>query len=197
MQRGGEIVVEVWPSAAGKTDEARLVQSILDGDRAAFDGLVRSHSPQVTSIARRFLRDPNDLDDVVQETFLRAFQNLRRFRGQSTLRTWLIQIALNVCRDRSRAFWKRRVALTADAGASDSAARSNSFSDASVLLQTVEAAVAALPEKLRIPFTLHAFDELSGVEIAAVLGCNESTVWTRIYTARKKLQASLGDSLDY
>lgn len=195
MQSVGEMAVETWPNAAGKTDEARLVRSILAGDRAAFDELVRAHSSQVTSAARRFLRDPNDLEDVVQETFLRAYQNLRRFRGQSTLRTWLIQIALNVCRDRSRGFWKRRVALTADSATA--VAGSSSFSDASVLLQTVEAAVAALPEKLRIPFALHAFVELSGVEIAAVLGCTESTVWTRIYTARKKLQASLGDSLDY
>jgi len=198
MQSVGEIVVDAWPNAAGETDEARLVQAILAGDHAAFDTLVRRHSPQITSAARRFLRDPNDLEDVVQETFLRAYQNLRRFRGHSSLRTWLIQIALNVCRDRSRGFWKRRVALTPDAGAGGSGAPpSTSFSDASALLQTIEAAVAALPEKLRVPFSLLAFEELSGVEIAAVLGCNESTVWTRIYTARKKLRASLGDSLNY
>jgi RNA polymerase sigma factor (sigma-70 family) len=197
MQAAREISVDHWTGAAGKLDEQRLVQAILAGDRSAFDDFARSHSPLVSSVVRRLVTDPNEQEDVVQETFIRAYQHLRRFRGQSSLRTWLAQIALNVCRDRRRAFWKRRVVLTGDPGQlPPTPERSSSFSDRSVLQQTIEAAVADLPEKLRLPFALHAFDELSGIEIAAILGCTESTVWTRIYTARKRLQASLAGVLE-
>ncbi|MCC2667755.1 MAG: polymerase sigma-70 factor,ECF subfamily [Armatimonadetes bacterium] len=188
--------MDQWPKRFGDPEELRLVRSVLDGDGSAFASLVQRHGPQVASAARRFVRDPNDLDDVVQETFLRAYRSLKRFRGGSSLRTWLIQIALNVCRDRQRTFWKRRIVLTTDADALDQVPSSQApVSETTALHQTIEAAVARLPEHLRLPFVLHAFEELSGIEIAAVLGWSESTVWTRIYAARKKLREQLGDSL--
>jgi RNA polymerase sigma-70 factor (ECF subfamily) len=197
MHPAGEIVVDQWPKRCGDPEELRLVRAVLDGDAAAFESLVRCHGTQVASAARRFVRDPNDLDDVVQETFLRAYRSLKRFRGGSSLRTWLIQIALNVCRDRQRTFWKRRVVLTTDSATLDAVPSGKpSFSDAAALQQTIEAAVAQLPENLRLPFVLHAFEELSGAEVAAVLGWSESTVWTRIYAARKKLREQLRDALE-
>lgn len=195
MQTASEAFVEEWVPAPDDGQDLRLVQAVLAGDRAAFDVLVRLHSREVSAAARRFLHNPNDLEDVVQETFLRAYQNLRRYQGTARLRTWLIQIALNVCRDRRRGFWMRRVVLVEDTSHSPQPA-SSAFSDQSALQQTIEAAVAELPEKLRLPFTLHAFVELSGVEIAEVLGCSESTVWTRIYTARKKLRVRLEGVLE-
>ena len=197
MHPAGEIVVDQWPKRCGDPEELRLVRAVLDGDTTAFDTLVRSHGTQVASAARRFVRDPNDLDDVVQETFLRAYRSLQRFRGGSTLRTWLIQIALNVCRDRQRTFWKRRVVLASDPATLEATpAGGTALSEAAALQQTIEAAVTKLPENLRLPFVLHAFEELSGAEVAAVLGWSESTVWTRIYAARKKLREQLSDSLE-
>lgn len=193
MHPAGELTLDQWPDETAGAGELRLVQAVLAGDHACFDRLVSRHAAQIASIVRRVGGETADVEDIVQETFLRAYQNLRRFRGRSTLRTWLIQIALNVCRDRQRSFWKRRVRLTLperpDPG-------QGSFVDATLLHQSIEAAVARLPEKLRLPFVLHAFEELSGVEIAAVLGWRESTVWTRIYAARKQLRSQLADLLD-
>jgi RNA polymerase sigma-70 factor (ECF subfamily) len=193
MHPAGEWILEQWPEESAESAEQRLVRAVLNGDHAAFDALVRQHSAQVTSVVRRVSSEPNEVEDIVQETFLRAYQHLRRFRGRSQLRTWLIQIAVNVCRDRQRSFWKRRVRLSLPEGADPAQA---GFADAAVLQQSIAAAVAKLPEKLRLPFVLHAFEELSGLEIAAVLGCRESTVWTRIYAARKQLRGSLADLLD-
>lgn len=179
------------------SDDHRLVQSILHGDAAAFDGLVKSHAQPVTSVVRRFLDDPNDLEDAVQETFLRAYRSLSRFRGQASLRTWLIQIALNVCRDRRRTFWMRRVVLAADSRSFEAATDDGrDLAERAAMQESIERAVRALPEKLRLPLVLHAFEELSGAEIAAVLGWSESTVWTRIYAARKRLHRELGSLLE-
>lgn len=197
MASGGESVVEDWIPVEGRDGEVDLVHAILQGDEAAFDRLVSCHSVQVTSVVRRFTPDPNDLEDAVQETFLRAYRNLRRFRGEATLRTWLIQIALNVCRDRRRTFWKRRVVLAPEPR--DLEARPGSrcgFEERATVQHTVARAVDALPEELRLPFVLHAYEELSGAEIAQVLGWNPSTVWSRIYAARKRLQKELGHLLE-
>lgn len=181
-----------WGSAG---DDQRLVQSILHGNAAAFDALVKQHAQPVTSVIRRFLDDPNDLEDAVQETFLRAYRNLHRFRGQAALRTWLIQIALNVCRDRRRTFWQRRVVLAVDAR-SFPAASDEGLAERTAVQQSLDQAIGNLPEKLRVPLVLHALEELSGAEIAVVLGWSESTVWTRIYAARKRLHRELGALLE-
>lgn len=129
MHLAGEWIWEQWPEEATEWAELRLVGAVLGGDHAAFDALVRQHSAQVTSVVRRISQEPNEVEDLVQETFLRAYQHLRRFRGRSQLRTWLIQIVINVCRDRQRSFWKRRVRLSlpegpdpAQAGFADAAA---------------------------------------------------------------------------
>jgi RNA polymerase sigma-70 factor (ECF subfamily) len=177
-------------------EDARLVAGVLKGESGAFEGLVARHSAPVGAVARRFVRDPNDLDDVVQETFLRAYRNLRRYRGRSAFRTWLIQIALNVCRDQRRTFWSRRVELAEDPALLAETRGADGFSRDLVLREALHRAIAELPERLMVPFVLNALEELSGAEIAAVLGCNESTVWTRIYTARKRLRAQLGDLLE-
>lgn len=196
MSAAGELLVKDWPDRGVYAEDLRLVRAVLEGEPSAFDALVRQHGSRVTSVVRRVLADPNELEDAVQETFLRAYQNLRRFRGAASLSTWLVQIALNVCRDRRRGFWRRRVVVGGDPTVLDTAPSGRPQPGDVLLLQhAIDAAVAQLPEKLRLPFVLHAFEELSGAEVAAVLGWSESTVWTRIYSARRKLQERLGDLL--
>jgi RNA polymerase sigma-70 factor (ECF subfamily) len=196
MQSAGEIVVERFPKRGCESEDTRLVQAVLAGEPSAFDVLVERHMGRVASVARRFVDDPNDLEDVVQETFLRAYQKLHRYRGDAALRTWLIQIAINVCRDRRGGFWRRKVVLAEDPALLESTEDPAETSDRSMLRRAIEQAVRRLPEKLRLPFVLHAFEDLSGVEIAAALGWNQSTVWSRIYAARKQLRELLGDLVE-
>jgi RNA polymerase sigma-70 factor, ECF subfamily len=195
MQAAGEIAVERIPER-GESDDARLVRAVLGGQASAFDELVERHSSKIASVARRFADDPNDLEDIVQETFLRAYQKLHRFRGDAALRTWLIQIAVNVCRDRRGGFWSRRVVLTGEPQLPGSSNDPAAISDRAMLRRAIERAVRQLPEKLRLPFVLHVLEDLSGVEVAAALGWNQSTVWSRIYAARKRLRESLGDLVE-
>jgi RNA polymerase sigma-70 factor (ECF subfamily) len=193
METAGEIAVRERPGVTDDED-ARLWAAVAEGDDAAFETLVMRHGAKVASVAARLLRDPNDVEDVVQETFVRAYATRQRYPGRDCVRAWLLRIAINLCKSRRRAPWWRRVWLTEDAqalgvGSADPAA----LAEASLMQREVLEAVRRLPERLRQPFLLRYFEDLPGSEIAAVLGCNESTVWTRIYAARRELKKCLGE----
>src|SRR5918998_293242 len=98
MLSAGEIVVEGRPVPGCDPEEMRLVRAVLDGERAAFDVLVERHMRQVVSVVRRMLDDPSEREDAVQETFVRAYRKLSSFRGEASLRTWFIRIAINACK---------------------------------------------------------------------------------------------------
>ncbi len=202
MLTGGELVVvprrEAAAGDAGDAEERRWVQATLDGDHAAFDSLVERHWRKIASVAGRFLTDPNDVEDTVQETFVRAYQHLRHFRGEASVRTWLIRIAVNLCKARLSGFWHRRVSLTDDLAALDSPPAGAQIPAEALLLQAeweqeLGDALQRLPDNLRLPIVLHFFEELTGAEIAAVLGWNQSTVWTRIYAGCRQLRKNLSD----
>jgi RNA polymerase sigma-70 factor, ECF subfamily len=132
----------------------------------------------------------------VQETFVRAFENLRGFRGDASVRTWLIRIAVNLCKNRRGEYWRRRVTLTGDdAALHPEAAGARTLAEAALLQGEWEGALRAamqqLPDRHRLPILLHFFEDLSGAEIAAVLGWNESTVWSRIYAGCRALRKKL------
>lgn len=193
MQAGGEALVEGAVRPGSDDPDHLLVRAALAGDGAAFDSLVDRHWRKVASVAARFLDDPNEVEDAVQETFIQAFTHLRGFRGRATVRTWLLRIAANVCRNRRRSPWKRRVTLS-DVPPEGEGASLDPRQQAERDLRGAElhAAVGRLPEHLRLPLVLHFFEDLTGAEIAEVLGWNESTVWTRLYAARRELKKQLG-----
>jgi RNA polymerase sigma-70 factor (ECF subfamily) len=192
MQAVGEIPVERWPAAGCDPEEWRMVQAAVAGERPAYDVLVQRHLPTVASVVRRFLGDPDEVADVVQETFVRGYRKLATFRGEASLRSWFIRIAVNAGKRRRMAFWRRRVVVTdAVAELARDPVDPRVLAEAAVLREAVARAVAALPDRLRLPLVLHVFDELTGAEVAAVLGWNESTVWTRIYAAQRELRKQL------
>src|SRR5690242_11198348 len=99
---------------AGRLDDRDLVEAAARGDHSAFDAIVESHWRKVASVVGQFTRNPDEVDDTVQETFIRAFANLLGFRGQASVRTWLIRIAINLCKNRRQSFWRRWVVLFHD-----------------------------------------------------------------------------------
>jgi RNA polymerase sigma factor (sigma-70 family) len=192
MVHSGEVLVERQVRPAGEDEDEPLWRAAAAGDHAAFEALIERHAGRVTSMAVRFLPNPSDVEDVVQETFLRAFENLRRFRGGSSLRVWLLQIAINLCKNRRRGFWWRRVRLTdEDALLASQASDPRDLAEKALARGELDRAIRQLPEHLQLPFVLRHLEELSGAEIAAVLGWNESTVWTRIYAAQRELRKKL------
>ncbi len=182
---------------ADRADELRLISRVLDGDYAAFDEIVERHWRRVASIAGRFLPNPNDVEDVIQEVFVRAFENLHEFRGQASIQTWLIRIALNLCMNRKRSFWQKRVLLVEEQP--DGSDRSYG-TDADVVQREwsseVRRILNRMPEKYRLPIVLHYFEDLKGREIADALGWSESTVWSRIYAGCKEMRKALASWQD-
>jgi RNA polymerase sigma-70 factor (ECF subfamily) len=193
MQAVGERVERRFQVAI-EDEDAPLVRAAVAGDLGAFERLAERYAGRVTSVARRFLADPNDVEDAVQETFLRAFEHLRRFCPGTSLRAWLVRIAINVCKNKRSGFWRRRVALAGDGTLlGDLPVDAQAAAENALLRRELEGAICRLPERLRLPFILHFLEGLSGAEIAAALQWNESTVWSRIYAARRTLRQQLSE----
>lgn len=172
-------------------DLESLVWRCSQGDEAAFVELFRSQQAHVYRLAMAILRDPHDAEDAVQETFVRVFDQLARFRGESSFQTWLTAIAVNVCRDRLRARKVRR-ALSLDrlrrqAGRIDVADAVAGRQHRQALWSLVD----RLEDGLRLPLILFYVERLSCEEIAGILGLRVNTVYSRLFTARERLRAML------
>jgi len=174
-----------------RCDEGALLAAARRGDTRAFEGLYRALAPGVYGFCLRLARDSTEAQDCVQETFVRAWQRLGDFRGESRLGTWLHRIALNevLGRRRHRAVEHRHLAAV------DPSTR-HSLDD-SATMQDLEEAIARLPERARDVFVLRAIYGYTHDEIGSMLGVTEGTSKSQLHRARKLLIASLpGDYSD-
>ncbi len=153
------------------------------GDQAALQHLIRATQADVWRFCAH-LGDPGDADDLTQEVYLRAIRALPRFRGDASIRTWLLTIARRSVADHIRAQQRRRRAAPA-------AAPSPSRPDDRVVLQAV---VNGLPEGRRSAFVLTQVLGLSYAEAAEVLRCPVGTIRSRVARARQDLVAALDDT---
>jgi RNA polymerase sigma-70 factor (ECF subfamily) len=158
----------------------------------SIEELVHTHYAYVRRLAFSILDDPHEADDAAQETFIAANRALPGFRGDSRLRTWLTTITVNTCRGRLRRRKNHQrlqqilqaVHLVQRATIEEATIQKDAQSD-------LCAAVARLDEKHRLPVLLHYVQELSVPEIAAVLGVNQGTIYSRLYYARRMLLVQL------
>lgn len=184
--------------------EAILLQGLRAHDQQAFRKLVELNSANVYNVALKILGDQHEAEDVLQETFLNAFQAIDRFEGKAKLSTWLYRIATNASlmrlRKRGRiTTYSLDHSLLDDDGSEPTAARH--LADWSAvpdeLLLTAEAraemerAIADLPESLRVTFVLRDIQGLSGAETAKVLGITVQAVKNRLHRARLRLRERL------
>jgi RNA polymerase sigma-70 factor (ECF subfamily) len=190
-------------AAAGKADgeDGQLVAQVLAGERDAFVAIMRRHNRRLYRLAWSVLRDPAEAEDVVQESYLRAYAQLGSFVGPEGFGAWLAKITLNEARGRLRK--AGRAALLVDeilreggvqliAGLEHGASPTPERLAAAAELRTaIEAAVAALPEEFRSVFVLRAVEGLSIAETAALLEIPAATVKTRLHRARAALQRLL------
>src|SRR6266542_6607387 len=95
-------------SAAVEHTDAELIAAVLNGDTASFEPLVKKYQPRVFATARRYARRDNEVEDIVQEVFLKAFQKLRSFRGDAPFEHWLMRLAVRTCYDFLRAHQRNR-----------------------------------------------------------------------------------------
>jgi RNA polymerase sigma-70 factor (ECF subfamily) len=184
-------------------DDQTLIERCRNGDVAAFEPLVQKYRDRAWRLAFNVLRDREDAWDVTQEAFVRAWQALPSFRGQSAFYTWLFRIVVNVASDRARqraargrAFgtervpeeeWERTM-IDREAPPDDEARRAEER-------ERITRALAALPEHHRTIIMLSDLEGLSYREIAEVLDIPMGTVMSRLHHARKRLRDILGPML--
>jgi RNA polymerase sigma-70 factor, ECF subfamily len=179
------------------TDEI-IVQRALTGDAEAFGEIVRRWERRIFALAYGMLGREEDARDATQETFLAAFRNLRGFRGEAKVSSWLHRIAVNQCITRQRQARVRSEAALEDEQDKDaiSFATPVRYSPLRVVegrqeTVAVRRAINSLPLELRQVVIMKEFEELTFREIADVLDLPLSTVKSRLYTAMKQLQMRL------
>jgi RNA polymerase sigma-70 factor (ECF subfamily) len=174
------------------------------GDLDAWASFVQRHNQLVFRVARSIVKDDAEAEDIVQETYIRAYMHLADFRGPQGLRAWLARIATNEALMRLRR--NRRVAHLEDVDQASFAdpdanrTRDSASPEASLMrgqvTELIEAAVDALPEEFRPVFMLRNIQQLSTRETAECLGVPESTVKTRLHRANKLVRENIGEQLD-
>ncbi|MCO5171500.1 MAG: RNA polymerase sigma factor [Planctomycetes bacterium] len=193
------------PRAQARAEDDRLVARALGGDGQAFEALYERHRHTVFKVAFGMTRNPEDALDIVQETFLKAHRSLGRFERRASVVTWLCQIAVHLAIDLSRRRKVRQAEplderLVADGvegpsqgGGPAQAVAPPQGAQARELQAALDQALAKLSEKHRTVFVLYTVKGLSYKEIADAVGISIGTVMSRLFYARKNLQAMLGE----
>jgi len=190
-------VVKPDPAAAtdrallAEMDEQQLVAACLAGVRDAFDLIVERHRRVIYQLCYRFVSNHEDASDLTQDVFVRAYKGLGRFRGQSSLATWLYRIGVNVCLNRVSV--KRPATEPIDARPH---VDERAPDPAEELLRgeraaEVRAAIAQLPKKQRATVILRVYHELSHDEIAGILGSSVGAVKANFFHALGNLKRLL------
>lgn len=178
------------------SDDAALVARALAGEAQAQRALVARHRDAIYRLARTATGDAEEALDIVQDTFLAAFGALRRYDPARPLRAWLAAIALNKARDwarrqRVRRFLRHALSESAADWVRDDAPLPDEIAVQRDALAGTARAVAGLPASLKDVLLLRTLEGLSQAETAEALGISEKAVETRLYRARKKLDAEV------
>ena len=180
--------------------DKQLVERVRRGDKRAFDLLILKYQHKIISIVGRYLGDRNDVQDVSQETFIKAYRAIPNFRGESAFYTWLYRIAINTAKNHlvSKSRRPPNIDIDIDDGEfQDNSAvlRDNKSPEASLATKQMEEvifrAIENLPPELRVAVTLREFEGLSYEEIARMMDCPVGTVRSRIFRAREAIEQKI------
>jgi|SRR6056300_231052 RNA polymerase sigma-70 factor (ECF subfamily) len=182
-------------SGADASDQ-QLVNRVRAGDTNAFNFLVLRYQNRVAALVARFIKDHQEVEDVTQEAFIKAYRALHLFRGESAFYTWLYRIAVNTAKNSLVARGRRPPTSDLDAGEAELVEIGAPLHDqdtpegslaTAALKAAVEKAIEELPEDLRTAFTLREFSGLSYEDITEVMNCPVGTVRSRIFRAREAI----------
>ena len=183
-----------------KETDRQLVERVKRGDKRAFDMLVLKYQHKIVGLVGRYLRDQDEILDVTQEAFIKAYRALPRFRGDSAFYTWLYRIAINTAKNHLVS--KSRRPPDTDIDIDEGEFQNNSAvlrdienPENSLATDQLEAvvfkAIDDLPEELKVAVTLREFEGLSYEEIAQVMECPVGTVRSRIFRAREAIEKKI------
>jgi RNA polymerase sigma-70 factor (ECF subfamily) len=189
---------------AAETDQ-QLVAKVQRGDSRAFDMLVLKYQHKIFALISRYIRDADEVQDVAQEAFIKAYRALPRFRGDSAFYTWLYRIAINTAKNHLVSRSRRPPGSDVEiedaeylegGGALRSLENPENALFGEELKQVVENALRELPDDLRTAVTLREFDGLSYDDIAEIMDCPVGTVRSRIFRARETIDKKVRQQLE-
>lgn len=172
------------------------VARLRAGDGAALAEVVAAFSERITSVVAAMLKDRDMVDDVVQETFVKAFYRISSFAGGSGLYTWLYRVAVNLAKDHAKRRRRRPAVALDDLGPERSVLPAPDSPPIESVVsrerrEAVREAIAALPPKFRAALVLREVEGLRYEEIAEILGVSQGTVESRLFRARRRLSVLL------
>ena len=186
-----------------------LVERAVAGDQRAFELLVIKYQRRIQRLIGRMVRDTDLVEDIAQETFIRAYRALHQFRGESQFYTWLYRIAANTAKKYLLQLKRDNVVFEASFQSDDEADETSRQKSEPTTSETPESVLAAreiaaavnaaldqLPEELRLAITLREMEGLSYEEIAEMMNCPIGTVRSRIFRAREAVSARIKPMLD-
>ena len=179
-------------------DDAELIAAVRGGDLSSFEPLVTKYESRIFGTARRYARRESEVEDIVQEVFLKAFHKLDTFRGEAPFEHWLMRLAVRTCYDFLRAHQRNRETSFSElsAGEGDWLERfatepDNARETEDAARQLVDRVLADLSPPARLIITLHEIEGRSVKEISALTGWSESLVKVRAFRARAEMQKCL------
>ena len=191
--------VPAFPAGKNIDSDALLVERTVAGDQKAFELLVIKYQRRIQRLIGRMVRDVDLVEDIAQETFIRAYRALAQFRGEAQFYTWLYRIAINTAK-KALMDLKRNPTVSENAYKSDDDDETSPVENELTTSETPEAVLAskeiaeiintameALPEELRQAITLREIEGLSYEEISETMACPIGTVRSRIFRAREAI----------
>lgn len=187
-----------WKLPAMEPTDAELIAAVLDGDSASFEPLIRKYQPRVFATARRYARRESEVEDIVQEVFIKAFQKLNSFRGDAPFEHWLMRLAVRTCYDFLRGHQRNREAafseltepeadwldrFVIDSGSAEE--------NAEAARQLVDRILSRLSPAARMVITLLEIEGRPVKEIAEVTGWSVPLVKVRAFRARAEMRKIL------
>ena len=185
--------------------DKELVERVQRGDKAAFDVLVLKYQHKIVKLISRYVRDFSEVQDVAQESFLKAYRALPNFRGDSAFYTWLYRIAINTAKNYLVSQGRRPPNGDVDSTDAEQFEGESELKDYGTperlamreeIERTVISAIEQLPQDLKTAITLRELEGLSYEEIAQAMECPIGTVRSRIFRAREAINKSLEPLLD-
>ncbi len=197
-------------TAPSTTDHREIDQELVlraqRGDKRAFGLLVDKYQRKLARLLTRMVRDQSEIEDIVQESFIKAYRALPNFRGDSAFYTWLYRIGINTAKNYLVSMGRRPTVPTnidvddAENFEDGDELRTTDTPESAMatkqIAQTVNDTVESLPEELRTAITLREIEGLSYEEIATIMDCPIGTVRSRIFRARETISAKLKPLLD-
>jgi RNA polymerase sigma-70 factor (ECF subfamily) len=200
-QQSGKLV-----TMTEREKDQNLVQRVQRGDKVAFEMLFTKYQRRVSRLVSRFVRSEAEVEDIVQESFIKAYRALASFRGDSAFYTWLYRIAVNTAKNHLVSASKRPISLSQFEKNDDDDFQEDIFmSDAATpeselitkqIAETVNKSMNELPADLREAIMLREIEGMSYEDIADAMGCPIGTVRSRIFRAREAISEKIKPMLD-